>query len=91
MTIDAATKGTLSFSTVDRTNGAYKPMKPIGFKIAIRVYETNSIWMYSKETFYEVDLEEIARECKPGDIIIFMTVDKKYQLSRHELMVIDDC
>lgn len=91
LTVEAGTKGTLSVSTVDRTDGAYKPMKPIGFKIAIRVYETNSMWMYSEETFYEVDLEEVARECKMGDTIIFMTVDKKYQLSRHELIVIDDC
>ncbi len=91
LTVEPGTKGTLSVSTVDRTNGAYKPIKPIGFKIAIKVYESNSMWMYSEETFYEVDLEEVARECKPGDITIFMTVDKKYQQSRHEVMLVHDC
>lgn len=91
MTIEVGTKGILSVSTVDRTDGAYKPIKPIGFKIAIKVYETNSMWMYSEETFYEVDLEEVARECKMGDTIIFMTVDKKYQLSRHEVIMIGGC
>lgn len=89
--LDIGTKGLISVSTIQQSGCSYGPVKAVGFKVAIQTQAANGLWMYSEKTFYEVNLEDITRECRVGDRIILMTVDKRYQLSRHEIEVTGGC
>lgn len=89
--VDIMKKGVLSVATIDRSGGEYLPVKQVGFKIAIEEYHSNGLSMFSEETYYEIDVEEVLKSCNMGDKIILITVEKRYQLSRHELIVLDDC
>lgn len=83
--IEPGTTGKLSVAMIDKSNNQVIPGANIGFRVAIKNYQTHSLWMYSEDTLFEVDLEEILNECKPGDTLIFMTVDRKYRLPRYEI------
>ncbi len=84
-------RGKLSVSTVDRTVEKYRPIAPIGFKIAIKNYHKNTFWMYSEKTFYEIDIDVVTQKCGPGDQLIFMVADRQYQLPRHTILVLNGC
>jgi len=83
--------GTLSVSTVDRTNKEYKAMKPVGFLLGIKNHRTNALWMYSNEVLYKIDVDEIGKKCEYGDQLIFITVDRKHQLPKHQLRLNIGC
>lgn len=84
-------RGEISVCTIARSTNATKPLAPIGFKVAIKHHKTNSMWMYSEETFYELEIAELLKKCEWGDTLIFMTVDRNYRLSRHKIVVMDGC
>lgn len=77
--------GKLTLSSVRLAGPKTRPIKNLSFRIAIKNSETNTLWMYAEEIFEEVYLEEILKECKLGDSIIFLTVDKRYSLPHHEI------
>lgn len=79
--------GTISVATVDLSDDSKTPIKNIGFKVAIQNHRTNTLSMYSDETFQEVRLEHIIEKCEMGDHIIIMTVDQKYSLPHHEIEI----
>ena len=81
------TKGKLSVSTMDRTGKRSAKDKLVGFKIAIKNHHTSTFWMYSEDTFYEIELQEVLKKCEAADKIIFMTVDRQYKLPRNEVRV----
>ena len=65
--------------------------EPIGFQVAIRDAETNTMWMYSQEVLREVNVADLLSHCKLGDVLVFMTVDRQYKMGRHEVKVMDGC
>lgn len=83
--------GKLSVSTIRRKNMDATPEQAIGFKIAIKNMFNNTVWLFSEETFYEIDIEYLLKDRKLTDRVIFMVADKKYRLPRHELMLSDGC
>ena len=89
--IEAGTKGNLSVSTVNLSLTETTPFKNVGFKVAIKNEKTNTLWLYSEETFYEIPVESIMAKCKPGDKIILITVDKEFSLPHNEIAIIDRC
>lgn len=84
-------KGKVSVCTIESASKTILPVAPIGFKVAIQDYKTNSLWMYSEETFYEVEIARILKECARGDTLIFMPVDRNYRLPQHKIVVMDGC
>jgi hypothetical protein len=92
LNIDPTMKGKLSIATEQAAcNSSSAPGNAVGFKLGVKDFRTNTIWLFSEETLYEVDLEQIMKQCEMGDSLIFMLTDKKYRLSRHELVLVDGC
>ncbi len=63
----------------------------LSFRNDIRNKKTNTLWMYSKAPLKEVMLEDILKECKEGDKIIFLTEDKRYSLPHNEIELVFGC
>lgn len=83
--------GKLSISTVSLSETATIPQKTLKFHVAIKNKDTNTLFMITKEAILEIELEDILKQCKRGDIIVFLTVDKQYSLTHHEIDVITGC
>lgn len=91
LSIMADAKGTLSISAIKREAGKPVPMHRIKFRVAIKDYHTHTLWMYSDKVYEEIDVAELMNTCKVGDKLVFMTVDRRYRLSKHELSIDSDC
>ena len=90
--LEPKAKGTISVATVSLDDDGARPTnKKIGFRVAIRNERTNTLWMYSPEVLFEVDLKGILNRCEFNDKIIIMTVDQQYSLPHHEIEVYDGC
>lgn len=63
----------------------------VGFRVAIQDYATKTLWMYSPETLYELDLLKVRDRCHPEDLILIMVVDKQYRLPRYQVKMLDGC
>ncbi len=83
--------GTITIASVTASCGGGIPINNISFQVAIKNELTNTIWVYTKENVSEVKLEDILKKCSPGDRIIFMPVNQKYALPKHEMAVASGC
>lgn len=83
-------KGKLSVSSIDRTTKKWTPNNRLGFKVGIRDYRTYTLWLFSEKTLFEIELEDLLKKCEWGDKIIFMIIDRQYQLPRHEILIMSD-
>ena len=89
--LDPKATGKLSVFTLGSSSYWPVPKQAIGFKLGVKDAETNTLWMYAEETLFEVDLEDLLPQCEEGDRLIFMTVDPKYHLPHHEILLGDGC
>lgn len=85
MELDAS--GKLAVYTVELTETAITPKQYIGFKIAVRDVATKTIWLFSEETYQEIEVEKVLKQCKKGDTILLLTVDKAFALPHNEILV----
>ncbi len=85
--LEAGMEGKLTVATVMLNEEGGVPIQNLGFKVAIKNDRTNTIWMFSEDTRYEVELKEILKKCEKDDKIILITVDQKYSLTHHEIVV----
>lgn len=83
--------GKLSLRTLGSSKTGCRSAELLSFRIAIRNKETNTLWMYSDQIFQEIYLDNVIQECKKGDTILIMTVDKRYSLPHHEIEIMDGC
>lgn len=83
--------GTISVQTWHGHCASLELAEPIGFQVAIKDIETNTMWMYSQEVLQEVEAADLLSHCKLGDVLVFMTVDRQYKMGRHEVQVMDGC
>ena len=79
--------GKIYVSTVNFSLDLLTPYKSIGFKVAIRNKKTNTLWMYSDETYAQINLKSILSKCEVGDEIVLLTVDKEYSLSHNTIKI----
>lgn len=91
LTVFPATSGKLSVASIDRSDEKNVVGERVGFRVGVLDWRTQTLWMFSDKVLYEVELAELIRECELGDRLIFMTVDRKYRLPRHEVTLIDGC
>lgn len=79
--------GDLSVNTVDLSPTESKAVDRIPFKVAIKEKETQTITLFSKEDFMKVDVQKVLSQCKKGDQIVLLTLDKQYALPHNEILV----
>lgn len=79
--------GDLTVNTVELSAKENKAVTRIPFKVAIKEKDTNTIVLFSKEDFMKVDVKKVLSECKKGDQIVLLTLDKKYALPHNEILV----
>ena len=79
--------GELSVSTVYLDKNESKAVDRIPFKIAIKEQGTKTITMFSREDFMKVDVQKVLSQCKKGDQIVLLTLDKQYALPHNEILV----
>ena len=79
--------GILYVSTTELNVFSLLPYQSVGFKVAIRNNKTNTLWLYSEETFMSIDLKKIIEKCEAGDEIIILTVDKSFSLPHNTLEI----
>ncbi len=89
--LESGMKGKLKVYSVSLSEDGAEKIKDIGFKVAIKDGRTNTIWMYSEQTYYEIELDDILKRCRPEDKLIFMTVDRTYSLPHHEVELVFGC
>ncbi len=79
--------GDLTVNTVDLSPKESKAVDRIPFKVAIKEKETQTITLFSKEDFMKVDVQKVLSQCKKGDQIVLLTLDKQYALPHNEILV----
>lgn len=79
--------GDLTVNTVDLSPTESKAVDKIPFKVAIKEKDTQTITLFSKEDFMKVDVQKVLSQCKKGDQIVLLTLDKQYALPHNEILV----
>ena len=82
--------GTLTVCTADLSPERSIPLEKIRFKIALKKQQANTLIMFSEVTYKEVNIEKVLAQCQPGDHIVLMTLDNRYSLPHHEILVLEN-
>lgn len=85
------TAGKLSVSSVILNDKGATPGEKIGFRVAIKNDRTNTLWMFSNDVHYELNIQSVMKKLEEGDSILIMTVDQKFSLPHHEIIVGGGC
>jgi hypothetical protein len=85
--VSANATSMLAIYTVELNPGKCNPKDKIDFKIAIRDKQTQTLTMYSDETFKQADINQVLQKCKRGEKIILLTTKAKYALPHNEILV----
>lgn len=89
--ITSASRGTFTVATVKLAGDTVTPAEPVPFRVAVKAKWAHTLYMFSTEVMYEADLEELLKECRPGDSILFLTADKNYSIPYYEIEIADGC
>ena len=65
------------------------PGENIKFKVAIRGGSTRTLMMLSEKTWKEIDIETILKECRKGDAIVLLTLERQWAVPHSEILVTD--
>jgi hypothetical protein len=79
--------GSLTVCTADLSPERSIPLEKIKFKIALKKQQSNTLIMFSDVTYKEVQMEKVLAQCQPGDKIVLMTLDNRYALPHHEILI----
>jgi len=79
--------GDLTVNIVDLSPTESKAVDKIPFEVAIKEKDTQTITLFSKEDFMKVDVQKVLSQCKKGDQIVLLTLDKQYALPHNEILV----
>jgi hypothetical protein len=80
--------GELTVCTAEISEERTTPLERIKFKIALKKQHVNTIILFSDTTYKEIKIEKVLSQCKSGDRIILITVDDRYSLPHHEILVL---
>ena len=87
-TVSEKSTGELKVCTAEIGNEKSKPVEKILFKVAIRDKKSKTLVMYSDKTFKQIEIQNILKKCKKGDLIFLMTTDNRYALPYNEILVL---
>lgn len=82
--------GELTVCTADLSPERSVAKDKIAFRIAIRDKNTGTLTMYSGNTHRKIDLQKVMSQCKPGDRIVLITMDREYALPHNEILVLEE-
>ena len=86
LSIDA--KGVFTVQPVSLSdNGSAEPQGKHRFKIAIRDFNTKTMISFSDQTYMEIDASKVLSQCRKGDAIVFITLDRQLALPHNEVLV----
>ena len=68
-------------------NGSADPQGKHRFKIAIRDFNTKTMISFSDQTYMEIDASKVLSQCRKGDSIVFITMDRHLALPHNEVLV----
>ena len=68
-------------------NGSADPRGKRRFKIAIRDGNTRTLFLYADKAYEEIEANKILSQCKKGDSIVFITMDRDLALPHSEVLV----
>ena len=83
----AHSSGELTVCTADLSPSGSTPIDKIKFRIAIRDANTQTLWMYSDDSYTKVDVQKVLTKCRKGDYIVLLTTDDQYALPHNEILV----
>ena len=81
--------GELSVCTADLSPERSVAKDKIAFKIAIRDKNTGTLTMYSGDTYRGINIQKVMAQCKPGDRIVLITMDREFALPHNEILVLE--
>lgn len=81
-------KGTFTIQPVSlQDQGVVIPQGKRRFKIAIKDANTKTLTSFSEETYTEIEVSKVLSQCKKGDHIVFITLDRDLALPHNEVLV----
>ncbi len=80
-------RGILTVCTADLSPTGSKPVDRLSFKIAIRDRNTGTLVMFSDKTYRRVPIQEVLAQCRPGDKIVLLTLDRHYAMPHNEILI----
>lgn len=89
--LKADMKGTISVSNVDLTGDSVRTKDKLKFFVAIKNIETNTLFLMTKTSVQEIKYEDVLKQCSPGDVIVILTDNKKYNLTHNEINIMWKC
>lgn len=63
------------------------PGEKIRFKVAIRGGGSKTLMLLSEKTYREIDIRTILKECKKGDHIVLLTLERTWSVPHSEILV----
>ena len=63
------------------------PKDVLSFKVAIRDHKTGTLFMPRDKSYTKVDIQEVLGNCKVGDQIVLIALNKEYALPHNEILV----
>lgn len=63
------------------------PGEKIKFKVGIRGSRSETLMLLSEKTYTKVDIQSILKECKKGDHIVLITLEREWALPHSEILV----
>lgn len=85
--LPATATGELAVYTVDLSPAESKALDKVDFQVAIRDKKTGTLTMYSAKTYRQIPVQQVLSKCGKGDYIVLLTVDNRYALPHHEILV----
>lgn len=61
--------------------------KKIRFKVAIRSGGSKTLMLFSEKTYQEIDIQTVLKECKKGDHIVLLTLERTWAVPHSEILV----
>lgn len=86
--VDASAKGTLTVRPAEiMESDSVKAGEKISFKIAIRDGNSKTLMSFSDKIYQEIPLQEVLTQCKRGDYIVLLTLEREWALPHSEILV----
>ena len=63
------------------------PGEKIAFKVAVRGGESHTLMLLWEKTYTEIDIQKILKECRKGDHIVVITVEREWAVPHSEILV----
>lgn len=80
--------GELSVRPVFLTQGKAPAFgEKLPFKVALRDSASGTLFLLSDQTYTTADLKAILSQCKKGDYLVLLTMERQYALPHNEILI----